>query len=485
MKNRKVSSTEFFLRRKLANEAKRAFGKKSLKNLSWLEALPRDAEWWRRWDTIDALINLELSNEKKWHRDGDKKVTPIENGIPGHSKRKEYKFEYIAAEDEEADDWERDEKEKLEHEKFLEDVAYALDEIDDTLKMGKFEENFFDMDEADANDERPGDRGAENLHPYLPKRAIPATHVLMRRYPRHLKESIARDMANFYKLLFEEKRLLPALCFFEVGIEDEETFNHVKLDVFGGRTAGKRFTFLQYKKDLRKIFRLIKAEKEKFFLHNRFLLRAAAHISKEPEKQLTSLWARFEAAKKSLTVKQWNAFKQVKVKKREQTSVAKDMRISIDSLRDRLEGAELKFRRALPELASFTPSKSHRKSAKNSYIYSGLLDKRAAARVLPLFRVNPKTGEKKQIPIRKGKNPERPNVDKAFIKAWANDSTPVPDLSFTDYFTRLLPEGTLDRMSREGEDAVHDLSSGVHTFESKTRNRDHYHPKHDHKNKDE
>lgn len=150
-------------------------------------------------------------------------------------------------------------------------------------------------------------------------------------------------MANFYKLFFEEKDLFPALCFFEVGIEDEETFNHIKREVFGKRLEGRKFTFPQYKKDQLRLFRLIKAEKEKFFLHNRFLLRAASQVTKDPEKQLMSLWARFEAARKSLTIKQWNALKQVKVKKRKQTSVAKDMRISIDSLRDRLRGGGTKI----------------------------------------------------------------------------------------------------------------------------------------------
>jgi hypothetical protein len=158
------------------------------------------------------------------------------------------------------------------------------------------------------------------------------------------------------------------------------------------------------------------------------------------------------------------------------------MRISLDSLRDRLEGAELKFRRALPELATFQPSETYKKSAKSNYSYSGLFDKREARRVAPLYRVDPVTHEKWEIPPYSGEKHEPPGINKALIKAWAHDSTPVPDFSYTDYFTKLFPKAMMERMS-EGE-ALHDRSSGVYSHATKTTDRDHYHPNHAHKDED-
>ncbi len=179
-----------------------------------------------------------------------------------------------------------------------------------------------------------------------------------------------------------------------------------------------------------------------------------------------SLWERFFEAYNSLTRKQWNALKQVRVKRRSQEDVANDMRIETESLRNRLESAELKFRRALPELAGFFPSKTHRKSQKTNYIHDGLFDKREKA--APLYRIDPKTGEKAEIPKRKGKKKYKEGVNVALIKAWAHDSTPVPDFSFTDFFTGLISDGALLRQ-KAGDKASHDRATARHSFSDRMK----------------
>ncbi len=118
----------------------------------------------------------------------------------------------------------------------------------------------------------------------------------------------------------------------------------------------------------------------------------------------------------------------------------------------------------------------------NVISYSGLFDKREAKRVAPLFRVDPVTREKHEITPYAGEKRERPGGNKSLIKAWAHDSTPVPDFSYTDYFTKLFPKAMIERMS-EGE-ALHDRSSGVYSHETKTQNRDHHHPNHAHKDEE-
>ncbi len=474
-KGGKISTAEYFLRRKLVRAAKHSKLKEMpLHDLSWLKSLPINEEWWRRWEAISALVNQELAKEKKWHSDHDKNMAPLENGIPSLNKRSTYRVEFT------------DDEGGAET---PEDGAYEREKIDDVFRTGEIVEEFFEGDTDDEEptpvQDSPEDTGG-SLHPFLPRRAVPKTHILMRRYPRHLKESLARGLNDSRRLLFEEpKNLLPALCFFEVGIEDEATFRDIRDETYVGgpfHVNGKKFGFKEYKQDLLRLFHVLKKEKRLYFLGNRFLRRAAAEVSKEPEKLLLTLWERFEGAYEALTPKQWNALKQVRVKKRSQASVAQGMRISIDSLRDRIEGAELKFRRALPELASFSPSETYKKNATCNYIHSGLFDKRAAKHVAPLFRVDPVTKEKTEIAPYKGEKRERQGANKALIKAWAHDSSPVPDFSFTDYFTKLFPRGMIDRM--QAGEPIHDRSSGVHTHETKTRDRDHYHPNHAGKNKE-
>lgn len=78
MKKRKISAQEHFLRRKLAKQAKRSLlGKKSLKNLSWLEFLPKDADWWRRWEATSSLINQKLISRKNGIAITTNKLRPL------------------------------------------------------------------------------------------------------------------------------------------------------------------------------------------------------------------------------------------------------------------------------------------------------------------------------------------------------------------------------------------------------------------------
>ena len=79
-----------------------------------------------------------------------------------------------------------------------------------------------------------------------------------------------------------------------------------------------------------------------------------------------------------------------------------------------------------------------------------------------------KTKEKQEIPLRKGRPTPKAGVNPALIKAWAHETTPVPDFSFTDFFTQLYPRGAIERQSA-GENAPHDRASGRHSFHERSK----------------
>jgi hypothetical protein len=437
----KKSAEAYFLGKAISRELKKWKAGK-IKDLSWLSSFATSPSFWLVWEGISAKINEDLKAQGLWHRDGDGVVIPQENGIPSLKKRKSYSAEKLDDADESIYDPE------------------ALDEIylEERIAEGEeLEPEDGATDAAPTNEEQGGD----SLHPYLPRLAVPSSHLLMRRYPLDLKESIARDLFDSYAYLTGVNRsLLPALCFFEVGINEPETFKRVWEEAYQGgqfHKSGKKFSFEDFQKDKLRLFHRLKRERERYFDRNPWL---------KQEKRKVSLWERFFEAYNSLTRKQWNALKQVRVKRRTQEDVAKDMRIDPESLRNRLESAELKFRRAIPELAGFFPSKTHRKSQKTNYIHDGLFDKREKA--ASLYRIDLETGEKTEIPKRKGKKKYKKGVDVARIKAWAHDSTPVPDFSFTDFFTGLISDGALLRQ-KAGEKAFHDRVSGRHSFSDRMK----------------
>lgn len=436
----KRSAKEHFLGKAISRELKK-WKAGEIEDLSWLSSIADNQNFWLIWEGISAKINDDLKKERLWHRDDDSVVIPQENGIPSLKKRKSF----AAENSDDADDSIYDPE--------------ALDEIYHDARIADDGES--DGEEEAQDGPIENEAGGDSLHPYLPRLSTPSSHLLMRRYPLDLKESLARDLFDSYAYLTGENRdLLPALCFFEVGISDAETFEEIRAEVYQDgpfHEDGKNFDFNEFQEDKLRLFHRLKNEKERYFLRN-------PHV--RDKKQVASLWERFEAALQSLTRKQWNAIKQVRVKRRPQMEVAREFRISLDSLRNRLEGAELKLRRALPEFAAFFPSTTYRLSAKTNYSYDGLFDKREKAS--PLYKVDPKTWEKQKIPLRKGRPKQKTGVNAALIKAWAHETTPVPDFSFTDFFTQLYPKGAIERQSA-GENAPHDKASGKHSFTDRMR----------------
>lgn len=213
-----------------------------------------------------------------------------------------------------------------------------------------------------------------------------------------------------------------------------------------------------YLRDLELLHTRLLPFKAGFFLHSPFL----RHVPKE---SLKTVWERFNAARDSLTRKQWNALEMVHLEGRGQTEAAKAMQISLDSFRDRMEGAELKFRKALPELAGLSLSVTFRISRAAPTLYWGLYRRSSAAKVHSLYRV--KNGVREEIPHRVGKPKKKAKVNENRIKAWAVASSPMPDFLDTEFFLGTKPESAVER--EKNKKAVHDRASKGLAFQDKAR----------------
>jgi hypothetical protein len=402
-------------------------------DLAWLNALPK-AQILLEWEKIEPRLIQELEKAKLWHPDYDKGMIPNENGVPSAVKSRVY-----AKEDEEEE----------RGEDFLDPEEYYDPElIDEIMQSGEIVE---DEEAFDGEEPEQIETDAWDVRLISPKAAFSNMNILMRRHPSCLNQSIARALFDAkYCVNNERSALLPALCFFEVGIEDEPTFTDIRAQVYLNgpfHLAGKEFNFGEFQRDKLKLSHVLKHQKMGYFDHNRWIWRSAARVAQDPTKLLDSIWERFLKVYRSLTPKQRNAVREVHTHGRAQTQVARGMRISLDSLRDRLEGARIKFQNKLPELAPFRPSMTYKRSKRRRYLYSRLFDKEDAATVRPLYLIDPMTNERKLIHRRQGKPKQKSDVNLSRIKAWVHSSTQVPDFGFCDYFTKLIPKGHRDRMS--------------------------------------
>jgi len=401
-------------------------------DLSWLNALPK-AQILLEWEKIEPRLTQELEKAKLWHPDYDKGMVPNENGIPSAVKSRMY----------------AQEEEEETGEDFLDIEDYYDPElIDEVMQSGEIVE---DEEAFDGEEPEQIETDAWDVRLIGPRAALSNMSILMRRHPSDLNQSIARALFDAkYCVNNERSVLLPALCFFEVGIEDESTFTDIRAQVYLNgpfHLAGKEFNFAEFQRDKLKLSHALKHQRQGYFDHNRWVWRSAARVAQDATKSLDSIWERFLSVYRRLTPKQRNAVREVHTKGRAQTKVARGMRISLDSLRDRLEGARIKFQNTLPELAPFRPSETYKRSKRRRYLYSRLLDKEDAAFVRPLYLINPVTNERKLINRRQGKPKQKTGVNLSVIKAWVHSSTSVPDFGFCDYFTKLIPKGHRDRMS--------------------------------------
>lgn len=399
-----------------------------------LRRLPPGARRMALARSLDRELNRILRKEKLFRSDLDRNTLPAEEGF--------LKVIRCLA---------------MEAEGFLEETESTFTAAAD----GRLMEEFSDLEAIGAEDwERVDGPRPSIAAGVYPKLAVSPLNALIRRYPRNFHESLARDLLAS-RLMDRHSHLIPALCFFEVGIIDEDTFHAVRRAAYLGsefHRGGREFSFADYQFDLEELLTFFLKLEEHYFLHNADLKKLFK------SERLKSIWPRFRAAFDTLTTKQKNALKQVKVKKRTLKSVSAGMRIRLDTLTERLDKGIRKLQRALPELCLFEPSKSYIKSRASDYWHSGLFDERRAKTPSPLYKIDPVTRQRLAvIPFPKKRKKKRVNVQA--VRKWAVESTPVPDFHSTDFFLGLLPRGHLDRMSSPM--TIHDRSARARSFHAR------------------
>lgn len=454
----------FFRKRAERNAARHKARKTKAKvaDLSWLNDLPIDDELRWEWDALSSVLDQELKRDLLWHPDDDKTMLPFENGVPSIAKFSDYAFENdqdlleIASQEDPYDSENladavndgvileeepiQDEEEKV-FELFEEEEDKPREEVEVEPDDGEPLEKPLSATST-ANGIKSPDL-LDGITEILPTLAKSPMQALCRAAPRDLFLSLARDLVN--SKIFntgENKELLPALLFLEVNIQEEYLFLEVRKDAYlDGRAhrRGKEFSFADYTSERARIYRRLRAAKHNYFLQNPWL--------KGQETQF--IWQKFEQVYKSLTPKQRKVVVAIYVQKRTKADAARSARISYDSLRDRVSGAFLKFRKAIPELAKFSNKRQSAPKRKDP--------------TYPLYKVDPTTGKKVEIPYFEARYKE--NVNKFTIKAWAYRTTPVPDFSFTDFFLGNLPKGHLDRIS--ARKAPHDNGASRPNIEEK------------------
>lgn len=165
---------------------------------------------------------------------------------------------------------------------------------------------------------------------------------------------------------------------------------------------------------------------------------------------LKSIWKGFSETQSSLTEKQAEAVDAVylEVPPMTYTDAAEMLKISRDSFQDRIKGAVKKFKQAMPELQFIKIKDEVKVTRVKEILYNGFYRKSHEQRIHAIYKVDPKTNKKVEVPPRKGPPKLRHAVNPTLIGAWAIVSTPIPDFAETDYFLGLYPEGYINRKKR-------------------------------------
>lgn len=294
----------------------------------------------------------------------------------------------------------------------------------------------------------------------LPELTTPTIHNLLRRAPWDIYETMARKLTegSFFSNHPELEELLPCAYFVSKSIFARELFIEVKYETFKGTPLQKIFRTYTYRKFLKDQVRLQKLTDEllkKYFHQNPFvrgnvkkLLNEETDIKTTVESRLNTIWSRFFKVFKSLTKKQKNALAAIYTDEPKMTyeEAAAQEGISKDSFQDRIRGAIKKIKQVLPELGNLSAPKTYFKSKERNLLYNGLFCKGSAKKIHPVFKLDIETNERVEVSVQKNqplKNRITPN--KTAIRAWAIDSTPVPDVIFTDFYLGLIPEGHIRR----------------------------------------
>ena len=272
----------------------------------------------------------------------------------------------------------------------------------------------------------------------------------MRPPPRTLRQSVARRYADsqYFHIYFDERDFFLVTLIIARDAETPESF--IDLLCCGFYGVAPIYRYLNFEIDRCFFEPTLKRHIDHFFPENSPIVNATK--SQIDLKDPTNIWKRYNRVWKKLTAKQRHALRKLYMQDNQPkfNDVAESLRISVDSLRDRVRGGIEKFKEEFPELLAI-------KSAyvppfdETSYYASWRV---LASRPGRLYSVDPVTEKKTPIESLPKQPKKKPNIrEVAKIRAWTYEEAPIPNFSFTEYFCGLQP----GLFSQDLEQGVNDL----------------------------
>lgn len=315
----------------------------------------------------------------------------------------------------------------------LEEVVFCdafPNSLGDAMYSGKQKKilnrgTFLGTDDLTAEDQAVADQSSASFgFTGMPRLSLCALYDQMRHPPLTIRHQVARRMLETGYFEDKEVRELYPICLL---FSRQVIWPH-HFDVAMRGDLRKRYPdleFAEYKKKIPDLQKLIAPEIEDYFISHRDILKTLQKNGSD----IFSFWDRFTAVWELLTPKQKNVLKRLYIKEDSETYevAAKKLRISKDSLQDRVRGAIQKYKKEMPEFKDF---KIPRK----------LGVEKKEKKIPPLYSYDLKTGRRYEI-----SNQTRPQQKRlrdyeiAQTKAKIYEVCPIPFIVDTEYFDGTYP----------------------------------------------
>lgn len=277
-----------------------------------------------------------------------------------------------------------------------------------------------------------------------------ALYEYMRPAPQTLRQSVGRRYADsrYFHVYFDERDIFLVTLIIARAAESPERF--IDLLCCGVYGVAPIYRYLNFEIDRCFFEPTLKRLINHFFPENSPIVNAAK--SRTDLKDPTNIWKRYNHVWKKLTAKQRHALRKLYMQDNQPTfkDVAESLRISVDSLRDRVRGGIEKFKEEVPELVAIKSSYMPPFDETSYYASWRVL----ASRPGRLYSVDPVTDKKTPIESLPKRPKKKSNIrEVAKIRAWTYEEAPIPNFSFTEYFGGIQP----GVFSQDLEQGVNDL----------------------------
>lgn len=289
-----------------------------------------------------------------------------------------------------------------------------------------------------------------------PRLAENPVNQIMRRAPFHYREMIARHMVEGRYFFDNENEVQYFFACFLASrsLTNPEIFqaaiSRLREDIFL-LCPKENYDWVDFLKDKNFVNKIISRHAKSYFLLVPRLLihvveayKNIEHSEAYGKRRLSEFWSRYEKVWKSLTDKQQETLEDVFMiaDPISKVEAAKNFRITVASLNDRIDGAFKKFRLEFQELLRLKRKRSVFSSSKFDLILGGFFRKSKGATLAPLYKLSGENfGTKSLLVPRSGKPQYRQLSDSEMqkLRAWILWTTPDLNLLDTENFTNKIP----------------------------------------------